>query len=192
MDLCLPRAQAVSCCSGRCKCLEREPQAPVCLLSTAGPEAGGGPLPPKRPFRLVSCSQWGTGSPAEGERWGALQVPEPRTQGDRPPPCSLRPSGRLGVGRGRAPFFRAVSSGSRLLVTVTTLRTRWFPPWRIMVTTCRWPTLTTFSLFTCGERRRAVSPVEGSQAGGPRGSEGGPQGKREAEARGPARAASWE
>lgn len=101
-------------------------------------------------------------------------------------PCPLS---RLGAGGwGRAPFFRAVSSGSRLLVTVTTLRTKWFPPWRIMVTTCRWPTLTTFSLFTCGERRQAVSSgecsaqLEGSHAGGPCGSEGGPWGNREGEA----------
>lgn len=74
-----------------------------------------------------------------------------------PRPTPRVPWAGWGQGRRRAPFFRAVSSGSRLLVTVTTLRTRWFPPWRIMVTTCRWPTLTTFSLFTCGGRRRAVS-----------------------------------
>lgn len=41
-------------------------------------------------------------------------------------------------------------------MTVTTLRTRWFPPWRIMFTTCRCPTFTTFSLFTCGDTAAAV------------------------------------
>lgn len=65
---------------------------------------------------------------------------------------------------GRAPFFLAVSSGSRFRVTVTTLRMRWFPPWRIMLTTCRWPTLTTFSLFTCGKT--------GAVGEGPRGPKG--------------------
>lgn len=77
------------------------------------------------------------------------------------PPSGRRCGGHLSVSKhrrlerrgraGRAPFFLAVSSGSRFLVTVTTLSTRWFPPWRIMFTTCRWPTLTTFSLFTCGK-----------------------------------------
>ena len=32
-------------------------------------------------------------------------MPEPRTQGDRPPPCSLRPSGRLGAGAGAGTFL---------------------------------------------------------------------------------------
>lgn len=65
-------------------------------------------------------------------------------------------------GAGWAPFFLAVSSGSRFLVTVTTLRTRWFPPWRIMFTTCRWPTFTTFSLLTCGK----TGCGEGAHVGG--------------------------
>lgn len=65
-------------------------------------------------------------------------------------------------GAGWAPFFLAVSSGSRFLVTVTTLRTRWFPPWRIMFTTCRWPTFTTFSLLTCGK----MGCGEGAHVGG--------------------------
>ncbi len=48
----------------------------------------------------------------------------------------------------RLPFFRAVSSGSRFRLTVTTLIIKWLPPWRIMLTTCLWPTLTTLSWFT--------------------------------------------
>lgn len=47
------------------------------------------------------------------------------------------------------PFLRAVSSGSRFRLTVTTLIRSRFPPWRIMLTTCLWPTFTTFSWFTC-------------------------------------------
>lgn len=56
------------------------------------------------------------------------------------------------------PFFLAVSSGSRFLVTVTTFSTRWLPPCRIMFTTCLWPTFTTFSLLTCTERKESFRP----------------------------------
>lgn len=52
----------------------------------------------------------------------------------------------------RLPFFRAVSSGSRFRLTVTTLMIKWLPPWRIMLTTCLWPTLTTLSWFTYKKR----------------------------------------
>lgn len=55
------------------------------------------------------------------------------------------------------PFLRAVSSGSRFRLTVTTLIRSRFPPWRIMLTTCLWPTFTTFSWFTCGRATRPYS-----------------------------------
>lgn len=54
------------------------------------------------------------------------------------------------------PFLRAVSSGSRFRLTVTTLIRSRFPPWRIMLTTCLWPTFTTFSWFTCEKHDTAA------------------------------------
>lgn len=48
------------------------------------------------------------------------------------------------------PFLWTASSMSGCLVTITTLTISVLPPWRIMFTTCRWPTFTTFCPFTCG------------------------------------------
>lgn len=48
-----------------------------------------------------------------------------------------------------APFLWTASSMSGCLVTITTLTISVLPPWRIMFTTCRWPTFTTFCPFTC-------------------------------------------
>lgn len=50
------------------------------------------------------------------------------------------------------PFFLAPSSISGLRVTMTTLTMRLFPPCRIMLTTCRWPTFTTFWPLTWSHR----------------------------------------
>lgn len=64
------------------------------------------------------------------------------------------PGTQCGGGR-EAPFLCTVSSMSGCLVTITTLTVSVLPPWRIMFTTWRWPTFTTFCPFTCGTGARA-------------------------------------
>lgn len=76
----------------------QEPQAPVCLLSTARPgEAGGPDL--LSSFLLVSLPSVGDWEPRGGRAMG------PRRQGDWPLPHSPCPLGRLGAGAGAGTFL---------------------------------------------------------------------------------------
>lgn len=53
------------------------------------------------------------------------------------------------VGFGYTPFLRTTSPVSGFRVTDTTFIRRRLPPCRIRETTCRWPTFTTLTPFTC-------------------------------------------